>query len=110
RIRPRGRQLKRQHTPSAGRLPNPYTPTMLRRATNAFSTWVDDLVLTAVVVGEVRRGFSRTRPLDPPRFEELLEELRAAPPALSWPGERARGRVAVSLPALGEASFLDLFP
>lgn len=83
---------------------------MLRRATNAFSSWVDDLVLTAVVLGEVRRGFSRTRPLDPPRFEELLEELRAAPPALAWPAGRPRRRVAVSLPALGEASFLDLFP
>ncbi len=72
---------------------------------------VDEIVLSATIVAEVKRSFSQTPPGPPPGHEALLDEVRAAPPRIHWPTARKPGRtrVRVDLPAMGQRTFFDLF-
>lgn len=81
------------------------------RLWGTFSRLVDDFTVLSVVLLEQRRGFSATRGLAPPSFEELLEEVRQAPPEVAWPTRLdRRARVPVRLPAAKGATWLDWWP
>lgn len=76
-----------------------------------FSRLVDDFALLSVVLSEQRRGFSATGPGEPPSFEELLEEVRGAPPAIDWPARLdRRARVPVRIPAVRGRTCLEWWP
>lgn len=74
---------------------------------------VDEFVVSATIVLESKRGFVDTQPGPPAEFEDLLAEVRAAPPEIHWArtaNSKGRRRVPVSLPAVGGETYFDRFP
>lgn len=76
-----------------------------------FSQLVDELTLLGVTSLQYPRGFSATRPGLPPSFDQLLEEVRRAPPSIRWPARLDRSaRVPIEVPAADGKTFLDWWP
>jgi hypothetical protein len=75
---------------------------------------VDDLVLSTTIVLEEKRGFAQTRPGPTPTRDDLLAEVRQAPPRIRWGEARplfgGRSRVPVDLPAVNARTYFDLLP
>ena len=108
------------------RCPNVTCPAKIRRALQHFAargamdieglgeSLVDQLVVSATIVLESKRGFVDTKPGPPVDFEDLLAEVQAAPPVIRWTQatnlSKRRRRVPVELPAVEATTYFDRFP